>query len=87
MGIWSTIDGSYSIKKSNKFSLRKYVFDLYDESHVSYDQKDSGENLNVTFQIRFSLDGMAAAKLVETVDSKLSEVSNYREITATIRYS
>ena len=87
MGIWSTICGSYSIKKSNKFSLRKYVFDLYDESHVSYDQKDSGENLNVTFQIRFSLDGMAAAKLVETVNSKLSEVSNSREITATIRYS
>ena len=87
MGMWSTIDGSYLIDKKVKFSLKKYVLELYDELSVTYNQVDSGANIKVTFQIRFSLDGMCAAKFVDTLNKKLNEICLWQQVEATIRFS
>lgn len=86
MSIWSTVDGTYLINKNVKFSFKKYVEELYDELFITYNQKNSGENINVTFQVRVNLDGMSAAKFVDSINLKLRQICIYQEVTATIRF-
>ena len=81
MSIWSSCSGSYTIPKYSGFSLQKYIESIYDEvvwRKITQEESECHSNtIEVDFEFVFSLDGIAAAELIDCLVKKITSLPGY----------
>lgn len=90
MAIWSRCSGSYTISKTSGFSLRRYLDAVYDEVTIhSYTQDHDEDLVKVDFEFSFSLDGLAAAELIDQLVTAIIKSPGYvwSQIDSEIRFT
>lgn len=94
MSIWSRAHGAILIPRESKFSVRRAWKELYDE--VTFHKVDQISQVihgvpyvKIEFDLQFSLDGLAAARLVQQFCDELIAVPGYAwsQIETEIRFT
>ena len=89
MSIWSEVEGTVMMAKDSHFSVRKAWQSLYDELSYSEDVEHSPHGTKTMFRVAVSLDGMAAASVVDEFVNALEGNKGYlwSQIHADIRFT
>ncbi len=84
MSIWSECEGVLRVPIESHFSVRKALENLYDEGRITTSQRQN----TVFFNYTFSLEGKAAANLIQQLIDHIKTYKNVEivQLTSMIRW-